>query len=322
MITDSTARCSLYARSTSHEQPIGTATGFNRTFLLEIPLPWTKQPLESLHVTQAIKDALAEYRQHVGDVSATLLVPNAHYATEGGRFIDIKVEDGRITKRDVISRDGDIAAIIRSFARNEPLPAGAEIDETPWRDMIVCTHGSRDACCGTFGVPIYAVLRDLAKDSPHTRVWRSSHLGGHRFAPTLIDYPTGRNWGFVDASIAESIFNQSVHPQTLQSHYRGWVGHRDPGLQMLEAEALASLGWQWNDYRQTGTILTRDEQGRGVQVEIEATHPHLPGVTFRGEVEWGEEFTTFASCNAAPVVYQRKQLVRYERIVHSQPSNL
>ena len=56
-------------------------------------------------------------------------------------------------------------------------------------------------------------------------------------------------------------------------------------------------------------------------VEIVGTHPHLPTVTFRGEIEWGEEFSTFASCNAAPVTYQRKRLVRFERLDHAQSSN-
>ncbi len=314
MFTNRLLHCSIHTRSTSLEQPIGTATGFSRSFLFEIPLPWTKSALDSLHVSQQIKDALAEYRENVGDVTAVLLVPDADYAAEGTRLIDIHVVDGHITKRDLIASDGDIAAIIRSLARNEPMPPATSIDATPTRDIIVCTHGSRDACCGTFGVPIYANLRQLTKDQPDTRVWRSSHLGGHRFAPTLIDFPTGRSWGFVDESIAATLLNQSDHPAALQDHYRGWVGHRDAALQLLEGQALASIGWQWNEYSQTGMILTWDEQGRGVDIEIVATHPHLPAITFRGEVEWGEEFTTFASCNAAPVTYQRKKLVRFERL--------
>ena len=314
MPIDRISHCSHYARSTSHEHPIGTATGFSRSFLLEIPLPWAKSALDSFQVPQAIKDALAAYRESVGDVNATLLVPDVSYATDGARLIDIQVVDGRITKRDVIARDGDIAAIIRSLAGNEQLPADAVVDDAPYRDIVVCTHGSRDACCGTFGVPIYAHLRELGRNTPSTRVWRSSHLGGHRFAPTLIDYPSGRSWGFVDAAVAESIFSHTAPPEALQAHYRGWVGHRDVALQLLEGQALASIGWQWNEYRQTGSVLAHDEQGRGVEVEIVATHPQLPAINFRGEIEWGEEFTTFASCNAAPVTYQRKTLVEFERM--------
>ena len=56
---------------------------------------------------------------------------------------------------------------------------------------MVCTHGNIDAACARFGYPIYQQLRqNYATQS--LRVWRCSHFGGHQFAPTLIDFPSGR----------------------------------------------------------------------------------------------------------------------------------
>jgi hypothetical protein len=316
MATASFPRCSVYARTESHESPLGSTVGFTRNFLLEIPLPWTKSAIDSAQVSQEIKAAIASYRKNIGEVSVTLLVPDYAYAGEGARLIDVQVTDGHITKRDLIARDGDIAAIICAIADDKPLPETVHIDDSPIRDIIVCTHGSRDACCGTFGVPIYQHLRQLANTGGATRVWRSSHLGGHRFAPTLVDFPSGRCWAFVDETVAESILTRSESPELLKDHYRGWVGHKDAALQMLEGEALARFGWQWTRYAQRGTVVSRDGEGRGREVEIIATHPHLPEITVRGEIEWGEEFTTIASCNAAPVTYMRKSLTQFASAIH------
>jgi hypothetical protein len=147
-------------------------------------------------------------------------------------------------------------------------------------------------------------------------VWRSSHLGGHRFAPTLIDFPSGRCWAFVDETIAETVLTQSEDPESLKDHYRGWVGHKDAALQLLEGEALARFGWNWGQYAQYGSLVSRDPEGRGTEVEIIATHPDLPAITVRGEIEWGEEFSTIASCYAAPVTYTRKSLARFTSVIH------
>ena len=54
------------------------------------------------------------------------------------------------------------------------------------RELIVCTHGNYDVACSRFGHPIYKKLcQEYAPASEgHLRVWKSSHIGGHNFAPT------------------------------------------------------------------------------------------------------------------------------------------
>ena len=62
--------------------------------------------------------------------------------------------------------------------------------------ILVCTHGNRDRCCGVLGGVIYSKAH---KQSPH-RVWQASHLGGHRFAPTLLVLPQGMMYGRIEES--------------------------------------------------------------------------------------------------------------------------
>ena len=122
--------------------------------------------------------------------------------------------------------------------------------DRPVRDILVCTHGNRDACCGSFGVPVYEALRQMASDGEtrngqSIRVWRTSHTGGHRFAPTLVDMPDGRYWAGVDAELAGDIVRRDGPVSALTSHYRGWAALDTCAEQNAEAVAFARVGWDW-----------------------------------------------------------------------------
>ena len=67
--------------------------------------------------------------------------------------------------------------------------------------ILVCTHGSRDRCCGVLGGATYAALHKLKPDW----VWQVSHLGGHRFAPTLLALPSGDLYGRITVDMAPAL---------------------------------------------------------------------------------------------------------------------
>jgi hypothetical protein len=72
-----------------------------------------------------------------------------------------------------------------------------DIDEEHRHDAplyAVCVHKERDRACGTYGWSVYNALRDLAGD----QVWQSTHIGGHRFAGTLVAFPHGTYYGYLD----------------------------------------------------------------------------------------------------------------------------
>lgn len=57
-------------------------------------------------------------------------------------------------------------------------------DDPLW---MVCTHGRRDVCCAERGRPVAAALTDRWPEE----TWETTHLGGHRFAATLLALPSG-----------------------------------------------------------------------------------------------------------------------------------
>ena len=71
------------------------------------------------------------------------------------------------------------------------LPAGLQPMAADDHVYLVCTNGRRDACCARYG---RQAVTALLRRHPG-RVWESSHLGGHRFAPTLLRLPDGYLFG-------------------------------------------------------------------------------------------------------------------------------
>ena len=64
--------------------------------------------------------------------------------------------------------------------------------------LLVCTNGKRDACCARFGRGLAAAVGDLRPGD----AWESTHLGGHRFAPTALVLPTGQSLGRLTPALA------------------------------------------------------------------------------------------------------------------------
>ena len=69
------------------------------------------------------------------------------------------------------------------------------------RLLLVCTHGQRDRCCARIGMPVYQALRRVAPGE----TLRASHLGGHRFAPTVLALPLGAHFGRVQPGDARPL---------------------------------------------------------------------------------------------------------------------
>jgi hypothetical protein len=111
-------------------------------------------------------------------------------------------------------------------------------------DLLVCTHGRRDRCCGSLGTDLAMTL--LASPDPlgpGVRVSRTSHTGGHRFAPTAMLFPEGTSWAFADAALLDTVAHRRGDVAAVLPHYRGCVGIGAPALQAAERAVLAQVGW-------------------------------------------------------------------------------
>jgi hypothetical protein len=101
-------------------------------------------------------------------------------------------------------------SIYASLAQSEPL-------------YLVCTNGKRDPCCALYGLPLYNNLtRELGRS-----VWQTTHLGGHRFAPTLVRFPEGVYYGRLSPEEVDAFVANQQRDQIYLENYRGRTCYSD-----------------------------------------------------------------------------------------------
>ncbi len=95
---------------------------------------------------------------------------------------------------------------------------------------FVCTNGQRDLCCARLGLPTYARLREAVGD----RVWQTTHVGGHRFAPNVLALPQGALYGRVFADQVDAFLTPIETGDLSLPHLRGHSAY-PPQAQVAEA---------------------------------------------------------------------------------------
>jgi hypothetical protein len=146
------------------------------------------------------------------------------------------------------------------------------------RHFLVCTHGQVDVCCAKFGIPAYQQIRA----SSGAQAWRATHFGGHRFAPTLREFPSGYMWGFTDEAALASLLTKGPAFEQLAPKMRGWSGVPGP-VQLLDREGFRRFGWAWCDFPREGEVLVGDSDERRWEVRLSYLSPDGRG-ELRGTV--------------------------------------
>ena len=140
--------------------------------------------------------------------------------------------------------------------------------------VCVCTHARHDQCCAVKGRP---VVTALARHYPD-ETWECSHLGGDRFAATLIVFPEGLLYGRMTAADAPSILEShargEVEPlwlrgrtsltnvaQAAESFAREATGDRRIDAFTVLAETVTDDGW----------LVSLDHNGQPQEIGVAAT---------------------------------------------------
>ncbi|MCU0497076.1 MAG: sucrase ferredoxin [Anaerolineae bacterium] len=282
--------------------PVGYANAFDTLILMEARLPWKKEMyMEAGTLPQEVIDLIQvnlKRYQETGIVPTTrplVIAPDEEYSREGYRRVILFERQGaciaQFTRSEYLMPEADMGALIWALAEQRDRVAQFDafrVEVKPAvRDLLVCTHGTVDAACAKFGYPLYNGLRQHhANDS--LRVWRVSHFGGHVFAPTMMDMPTGHYWAYVEAPQSHQIVRQTGDVTALRGHYRGWAGLSNSFMQAAERELWQQYGWDWFHYPKTGTITSQDPStDHPLWAEVQITFEQPDGVirTAQGRVE-------------------------------------
>lgn len=105
--------------------------------------------------------------------------------------------------------------------------------------LAVCANGRRDRCCGHAG----GRLADALWGGPErAQVVTSTHLGGHRFAPTALLLPWGVLHGRLDLEAARAVLAGALAGQTPTATLRGHSSLSE-AAQVAEVHARAHAGY-------------------------------------------------------------------------------
>lgn len=207
----------------------GTAKTGSTYVLLEWPGPWSRDVLDGDTLGTELS---AQLKAHLALNDATLLL--IRHSTRARRQIDnhhvyLVFADHGVTE--VLHVDGPEAVL--SLDLGGPGRNGASIRKKPL--LLVCTHAKRDQCCAVKGRPL---VRELSLDDD--TVWETSHIKGHRFAPTMLLMPWAFSFGRMNAQAARALLEHAEAGLFFVPGNRG-RGTLPPPAQAAEVEVAARL---------------------------------------------------------------------------------
>ncbi|MET3803441.1 hypothetical protein ABIB25_000425 [Nakamurella sp. UYEF19] len=196
--------CSQAARD-SGDDPAGTAAQFGSFVLLDHRASWTANTAE---------DAVAQLDPAVAEAIGTrnglraFAIRSVHsrrIAEAGRSFLGVVGPNGFVAALDGAVTTADLTDLDTHRTQARPQPVFA-----------VCTNGRRDRCCAIVG---RGVATGLHQEFGETIV-EISHLGGHRYAGTMLVLPWGYAYGFLDLAGARAVVTAAadglVHPDGLR----------------------------------------------------------------------------------------------------------
>ncbi|WP_432018231.1 sucrase ferredoxin [Streptomyces sp. 1222.5] len=276
------SRCATVSRSLEEPVP-GTAATARTWLLLEQSGPWGAKALTSSHLDLALGRALEAAAEGTGVRVALIRRPGRHADPGTPQLRQVYAAHtvpGRVWLHGATTRDPrrlldlDLAAL----GAGDPRSFGTALGGRPHRGdplALVCTNGKRDRCCALLGRPLAAEL-----DASGVRgVWEVTHLGGHRFSPTVLVLPYGYAYGRAEAHTVKEALHGAQEGRVVVEGCRGCSAWERPG-QAAELAVRSAA----REYRAGVLSVVRTD---GAAPRWEITVAHADGRRWRVTVAQG-----------------------------------
>lgn len=277
------AFCSQRARS--HDvSPTGTATEAAHWLLIEDPSPWGEHAVEDADWYPQVGDTIEMWEDAVSDLRVQLIRRGLTTWDAPGRIRCLAVRAGPqpVVRSWSVNAYRDLAALPVVDA----LQAAPDEDDPPLL-VLTCVNGRRDACCSKWGRPVAEAAAEAAPEA----AWQTSHLGGHRFAPTALVLPHGTHYGWLRPDELPDLVAAHRNGQLYDlDRVRGSV-HQPRPVQAAGLALRARLGIM-EVTGVEGAIVTAGDERWTVQVEADDD-------VYRAQVRWREREAAFPhSCGS------------------------
>ncbi|MFJ6570613.1 sucrase ferredoxin [Streptomyces sp. NPDC091292] len=279
------------------DEPLaGTAATARTWLLLEQPGPWGAKALTSSHLDPAVGRALEAAADGTGVRVALIRRPGRHadcHAPASRRVYVAHTVPGDAWLREATTDDPgrlldlDFAALGEGDHDSFDRVLGAQPHiGSPL--ALVCTNGKRDRCCALLGRPLASELTDAGEEG----VWEVTHLGGHRFSPTLLVLPHGYAYGRAEAPHVKGVLDAIRDGRVVTEGCRGSSAWERPG-QAAELAVRTSTG-------ETAAGVLGVVETDGAAPRWEVTVAHTDGRRWRVTVAQGASLPPRPeSCGAA-----------------------
>ncbi len=212
---------------------VGSAPVESAYLILEIPKPWPKK-IKAEGVIAAFKPLLKGAAEEV----KLLATPRIDWLPLCQRpwALLVRWKGGQALVQELDAKPEAVKAALEAEPTGEPYPL-----------YLVCTHGTRDRCCGTLGFPVYKALQENSA----RKVLQVSHLGGHRYAPVVMALPEWRFFGHMDTETCLHLDATLAAGKPYLTGYRG-LGRLPEELQPIEAALWEEHGQKLTSLRVLG----------------------------------------------------------------------
>jgi hypothetical protein len=268
-------RCADLSRAAG-EPLAGTATTAERWLLVEVPGTWPRDVARGDGLPEGAREAVAEWQAKPSGRRRVLFLRRPGQRAPRLRAFVVRAEEAEAEVRRL------------TFADHSEL-AGADFDGLGERVetqlVLVCGHGSRDACCALGGTAVFGALEGRLGEE---ELWISSHHGGHRFAANVLVLPSGLHFGRVEPRAAPFLVARALAGRIELDSYRGRTCY-EPDVQAAEHAVRSATGFDGVGELRLGHVRGRAVLFRG-----------WDGSEHEAVVELGQGPVVPASCGEEP----------------------
>lgn len=266
------------------DEPVsGTAATATTWLLLEQPGPWGAKALTSSHLDPALGRALETAAKGTGVRVALIRRPGRHADPGTPEVRQVYVAHtvpGNVWLHGATTRDpGKLLGLdFAALGAGDHRSFGAALGGRPHRGSalaLVCTNGKRDRCCALLGRPLAAELAASGVQG----TWEVTHLGGHRFSPTVLVLPYGYAYGRAEAHAVKEVLHGAQEGRVVLEGCRGCSAWERPG-QAAELAVREAVG----EYAAGVLSVVRTE---GAAPHWAVTVAHTDGRRWRVGVDQG-----------------------------------
>ncbi len=279
------------------DEPIsGTAATATTWLLLEQPGPWGAKALTSSHLDPVVGRALEAAAADTGVRIALIRRPGRHADPASSPVRQVYAAHtvpGNVWLHSATTEDPRelLGLDFTALGAGDPRSFGSALGGRPHSGdplALVCTNGKRDRCCALLGRPLAAELAASGVEG----AWEVTHLGGHRFSPTVLVLPYGYAYGRVQAHGIKEILHGVQEGRVVLEGCRGASAWERPG-QAAELAVRTAAG----EYAMDALSVARTD---GAAPRWEVTVAHSDGRHWRVIVAQGASLPPRPeSCGAA-----------------------